>query len=279
MTLDETVKMLKQAFEIEKKWGILGSDDLDDFIPPRICPTCKQSTQDVATHLHVKNESKNTLAASNEKIQTVLQMLVASKEKVDLIQSRVESFSEEKKRVMDELEQLEAAWNVDMSKIESVIQSARAQYAELSSSLSNDMKKLEYQNNLKQIEATAKADLNLYKNRFELAKQVSDTTKSELDLMKKNVEELSTKREIKRTESSTMSKVAEYFGARGVQTYVLQNAVLALQLVTQSYLDELSDGSLRLQLQLDDGDRILRTVSVLGVDGDWIDRPLSSLSG
>jgi hypothetical protein len=76
-----------------------------------------------------------------------------------------------------------------------------------------------------------------------------------------------------------MSTLAEHFGARGIQTYVLQNTILALQLVTQSYLDELSDGSLRLQLQLDDGDRISRTASILGPDGSWVDRPLSSLSG
>ncbi len=64
-----------------------------------------------------------------------------------------------------------------------------------------------------------------------------------------------------------------------MQTFILQNTVKALQLSSQSYLDELSDETLRLQLELDTGDRILRTAAVLTPEGTWIERPLSSLSG
>jgi DNA repair exonuclease SbcCD ATPase subunit len=66
---------------------------------------------------------------------------------------------------------------------------------------------------------------------------------------------------------------------KGIQNYIQQNAIEALQLISQAYLDELSDGSLRLSLCLDAGDRIDRRAFVRLPDGNFAERPLSSLSG
>jgi DNA repair exonuclease SbcCD ATPase subunit len=76
-----------------------------------------------------------------------------------------------------------------------------------------------------------------------------------------------------------MTNLADAFGARGVQTFVLQNAIEALQTISQTYLDELSDGSQRLELSLDAGDRISRKAMVRSPGGGFVERPLSSLSG
>lgn len=264
---------------IEKKWGVTDITDLDSFIPPSKCPSCKQSIQDGDSHEHLKIELVDNITAATKKIETLSSIVALGKERIALVQTNIDSLEIERDSEMKNLEHQETLWKAISSNLHNKLQAARAHYTELSSSLSSDVKQVEYQNNLKHMQANARAELQLHESGLDMLTQVSDTTKMELDSMTKNVETLKSELEAKTGESSIISKVAEYCGARGIQTFVLQNAVLALQVVTQSYLDELSDGSLRLKLQLDDGDRISRTVSVLGADGSWVDRPLSSLSG
>jgi len=76
-----------------------------------------------------------------------------------------------------------------------------------------------------------------------------------------------------------MGELSDRFGQRGVQSFVLQNIVSSLESIAQVYLDNLSDGSLRLGLEIDECERISRTAQVIGSDGVFKDRPLSTLSG
>ena len=88
------------------------------------------------------------------------------------------------------------------------------------------------------------------------------------------ISELKSKKENSQLLATTMTNLAENFGSRGVQTFVLHNAADALQIGAQSYLDQLSGRSLRLILQLDTGDRISRNAQVLCSDRTWIERQL-----
>jgi DNA repair exonuclease SbcCD ATPase subunit len=73
--------------------------------------------------------------------------------------------------------------------------------------------------------------------------------------------------------------LAEVFGPRGIQTFVLSNGVQHLQSITQEYLDELSDGSLRLHVAISTGDRITRRAMIREPDGNFRESSLASLSG
>jgi len=79
--------------------------------------------------------------------------------------------------------------------------------------------------------------------------------------------------------ANTFALLSENFGQRGVQTFILQNAVTMLESVSQSYLDQLSDGGQKLQLALDSGDRIARRAFVRAAEGEFRERSLASLSG
>ena len=74
-------------------------------------------------------------------------------------------------------------------------------------------------------------------------------------------------------------EVAERCGQRGVQASILQNVVDSLQYTAQNYLDILSEGGQRLELSLDAGEKITRNAFIRGADGDFKQRPLSTLSG
>jgi hypothetical protein len=81
------------------------------------------------------------------------------------------------------------------------------------------------------------------------------------------------------TTNSLLTNLATAMGPRAVQAYVLQNAVSHLESLTQWYLEELSDGTQRLELSLQQGgDRIMRRAQV-AIHGEYKDRSLSSLSG
>jgi hypothetical protein len=138
---------------------------------------------------------------------------------------------------------------------------------------------MERLNELKSVEAAASTKLKRCQDSVEAARGAHGVISYELVELQKSGKDIGTERENARQRSAKMSSLGDHFGARGVQTFILQNTVKALQLSSQSYLDELSDETLRLQLELDTSDRILRNAAVLTPDGMWIERPLSSLSG
>jgi len=65
-----------------------------------------------------------------------------------------------------------------------------------------------------------------------------------------------------------MANLVNIFGPRGVQTFLLQNAIESLQTISQVYLDQLSDCSQQLELKLDAGDQISRRAMIRGPNGD-----------
>jgi DNA repair exonuclease SbcCD ATPase subunit len=90
-----------------------------------------------------------------------------------------------------------------------------------------------------------------------------------------------TTQELKQLEerSALYKTLAEAFGSRGVQSFVLQNALSFLQDSAASYLAQLSQGTQQLELSLDVDDRIRRRALVRGADGIWQERALAGLSG
>jgi len=93
------------------------------------------------------------------------------------------------------------------------------------------------------------------------------------------VEQLQQEQEEYAQRAKLLATLSDHFGQRGIQTFVLQSSVDALQVATQLYLDDLSDGAQRLLLALDTGDRISRRALVRQPNGEFSERPLASLSG
>jgi len=80
-------------------------------------------------------------------------------------------------------------------------------------------------------------------------------------------------------DSGTFSSSGDALGPRGIQTFIIQNAVYSLEILSPTYLDELSGGTLKLHLTLDSSERITRSAEILGAQGQWLPLPMSSLSG
>lgn len=129
------------------------------------------------------------------------------------------------------------------------------------------------------MEAKHQMELQRLSTKVAMAQYNYDDLEKEYRELKETIQRFETRKKQAKQNVYLLNKLVECFGPRGIQMFVLEGAMQALELSTQSYLDELSDGSLRLDLSLDSGDRIIRSVSILRPDGSWVQRSLSSLSG
>ena len=101
----------------------------------------------------------------------------------------------------------------------------------------------------------------------------------DLESIEHNISEIEKDKEDMILQISSYASLTDVFGSKGIQTFVLRNMVNTLQHYSQSYLDELSDGSLQLVLQVGANDNIIKQAKTLNGDGTWRTRSLSSLSG
>jgi DNA repair exonuclease SbcCD ATPase subunit/DNA repair exonuclease SbcCD nuclease subunit len=105
-----------------------------------------------------------------------------------------------------------------------------------------------------------------------------NTAEDEMQQCGKMIDELTSEKKQELEKSMLLKDLSNAFGQRGIQVFVLRTALQALQSITQSYLDILSDYTIELHLSLDDGERILRRVEMLS-GGSKVERSLASLSG
>jgi len=170
---------------------------------------------------------------------------------------------------------LSSNWNTKFQDLQEKFREKRQLQNSLTSQISSVVKESQL---LAQREA-AKASFSREKLNVAHANEVYDSLDNELTTAVDFLKEVGSEKEEEENNQYVLSSVGERFGQRGVQTFVLQNTVDSLQRTAQTYLDYLSDGSQRLELSLDAGDKILRSAFVRGADGEFKQRPLSTLSG
>lgn len=264
---------------LEKKWNVnMSNVEVIDFVSPQVCPTCQQpisnsgvghsheAMQRIVTH--EVEEAMSRFSAAELALQQATDVGDAVAQEFDQVQ-------EQFKQVMGELEKDRSTWADKVKSIEQELSSVRNLQAALSLQVSKAAMELQHDSIIRAQEATLREEqkavesvTSTYKN---LCKSVKDAEAA--------LEELHESGESHKRLSSTMTSLADVFGPRGIQTFVLQTAIDALESISQAYLEELSNGSQRLELALDAGDKISRKAFICGPDGTFIERPLSLLSG
>jgi len=231
------------------------------------------------SHEHLLSEIDASLNIALERVQTSTQILTTKVGELLLEKAKVTTLEVELDKLMNQVQLREAVLEDKLSTVQHDLQTARMVHMQMSGEFSTAAKQMNSLNELKTIEASSAAELRRHQDSVETGQEAYDDISKAVNDLEKAVRSLKAKREDAHCLSVTMSSLADNFGARGVQTFILQNIVHALQIASQSYLDELSDGSIRLRIELDSGDRIVRNAAVLSPEGTWIERPLSSLSG
>jgi DNA repair exonuclease SbcCD ATPase subunit len=278
MSFDAAKETVKQ---VERKWSIDLSQGMPvELVSPETCPTCFQPvTQESSSgdHSHanlqeiLEEEISNGLAAlesGEASLETCAKELQESNE------SRL-SRETMKNDLLEDFERVALGWDTQIKQVDEDLSTRRQDFAHLSEQLSSIAKNSQVLAKQDAVKATVESSAAA----VEFANEVYTSLCHEIEEGEKRLDSLETEKEEHTTTGRIMSDLGERFGQRGVQAFLLQTVVGSLETISQVYLNDLSDGAQRLSLSLDAGDRISRIGSVIGSDGAFKERPLSTLSG
>jgi ATPase involved in DNA repair len=268
---------------LQNQWGLDEATTDKTFAfsisSPSVCPTCKQPMSDHLSQQNFKDEVERSLSEAMSTIDRLHSTVTNDRNVLRNKTELVGELEQEIQTIRSDINSRQSQCNEIERDLRINLQNVRNEYSQRSKELSEAIRKIGTTQEWNRIKSDLLSELKSHQDSLTNAMANLQVISKEYKDMMENVKNLESEREIAKSEADIMSNLAEHFGPRGVQTFILQNTVHALQLASQYYLDELSDGSLRLELILDSGDRILRSASVLKSDGSWISRPLSSLSG
>lgn len=279
---DTKVALAKEKLlSLERLWNIDSSslDFWDEFSIPQKCPTCNQPLTSLSSNSSCHedlgsiikrdiSEAHNQLLDAESKLKDVARDLHLSDEtrknaKVDADKARIalDDIRWHLSSVKDELSE----------KLRSALESQKETLSELAAAAKQDEKESRRDSLRSQIKAEessiAQAKAAVESHREEIADY-------EEVIEKLRLEERKHSRFVK-----VLGELSDAFGQRGIQSFVLQNVVAMLESVSNFYLNQLSEGAMKLQLSLDSSDRILKRAFVLVSKGQFKERPLASLSG
>eukprot|EP00934_Nitzschia_sp_Nitz4_P006644 Nitzschia sp. Nitz4//scaffold5_size260463//147664//151718//NITZ4_000990-RA/size260463-snap-gene-0.13-mRNA-1//1//CDS//3329555364//6634//frame0 len=260
--------------QIEEKWNTTVGEDTSIVVPPT-CPTCHQPiSSDESDQAHQRVHRQMFL-----EFQRALQERNSTSSALEEVGLDLANVRQEFKDAAEALSLAEssfsnttASWDMRIGENTAAIQAKSQEKMALSDQLAALAKS-------QMLETKENPSLETKRAALEFSKRSHDELEAEWKSMMASLDELQKQERQAKQLARTMSELSERFGQRGIQAFLLRNAVDMLNSLTQSYLDALSDGCQRLRLELADGDRISISAFVCGADGEFKQRPLSSLSG
>ena len=267
--------------ETEEELGKSLKEDTSNssFSLPEKCHTCGQTISSTEAREHVRESIMEMLVAairqkdeSKEKASYSEQAFAKAKEESDQSILEVQS-------ITTILHLAEEKCQLETDGVLNRIKEVRTNQSRLSH---------EFATLAKKVNAASGYDLHISRmqtslNRLEVAFDASVTAYNDCIIDKESIQsnilDLKKEKEVALDALYHYGLLADMFGPKGVQAFVLRNVIQALQICSQSYLDELSDGALHLRVEVGSNDSILKQAAVRNLDGSWRYRPLSSLSG
>jgi DNA repair exonuclease SbcCD ATPase subunit len=264
---------------LEETWSAdLSSGVQDSFSVPSNCPTCGQSISDSGDgHSHhdivttVKRDFEDAIVDLNDS-RTNLHISTLAMNHAEKVRGEA---AQELLNVQKALDQLVFEWTTSLGEIDERLDQARNTYNNASDKFTTAAKRLQRDSRIQSLNEK----INAAGESIKMAKEAVDTARTEFETCRSRLTKIHADKQDQAHVSRAMSDLSDAFGQRGIQTFVLQNAVSLLESTAQSYLDNLSEGAQRLQLCLDAGDRISRRAYVRGENGMYKERALAALSG
>ena len=283
MTTMELRSAERQLSTLQSEWNIESkrSGASSPSTPPETCHTCGQPiiSQEAKQHVMESIELKLTAAAS---------LVDKAKESVsvaELSQSTAKQEAAGRKfelqTCISALQEAEDKLSVETDGLHNEIKEARMRQSKLSAEFASLARKAKELSEFNLVKSQMQANLNRLKEALKVSVDAYESRCSDLETIEADTVELQKEKESLFSAASHYTMLADTFGPKGIQAFVLRNIVQALQYCSQRYLDELSDGSLQLRLEVGPNDSIIKQAAVRrSPDGtSWRIRPLSSLSG
>ncbi|KAI2510628.1 calcineurin-like phosphoesterase-like protein [Fragilaria crotonensis] len=263
---------------IEEKWQIDLSSESLPVLQIQKCPTCFQSISECdgdQVHGEIRKVFQDEVDIALVELSSAKEANESATNALSEARSILEVYESSLDKARNDVVYAKTEFNTKIANVEASLEDARAQHSHYSVQISDAFSNMKSNVECQGIKAALEAEEWSLRSAEERVNQLQQ----DCSRLEENLLGMMSQAETQRSVASTLSSLSDAFGMKGIQNYVQQNAIEALQLISQAYLDELSDGSLRLSLCLDAGDRIDRRAFVRLPDGDFAERPLSSLSG
>ncbi|KAL3826974.1 hypothetical protein ACHAXA_000038 [Cyclostephanos tholiformis] len=266
---------------LQSKWNVSTSvnGDSSSFSSPKRCHTCGQPIVSTVVQEHVRDNIFAALSTAKrekdkaaENVSFVAPALAAAKVEVDSVNLEIQSY-------MKQLRTVEEKRSLRSDGLLQKIKDARKMQSKLSNEFAILARKAKEVSEFDLLISRMQTQLNGSKEALKASVAAHERCCNDLAAIESNIEELRRQREASADLANLNSLLADAFGPKGVQAFVLRNIVQSLQYCSQTFLNELSDGSLQLRMQVGSNDSIIKQATVRNPDGSWRVRPLSSLSG
>jgi DNA repair exonuclease SbcCD ATPase subunit len=269
----------ERVHRLEELWEIdLTPGKVEAFAIPATCPTCRRPLSvagDDHSHHDIQENMQQEIDSALDLLAKAQASLTQIKEELDVADSSRMQAEKRCNLVREENEGKVSYWTKFIDGAESELTNARITQQKASSEFAAEARQMQQSVKVNALDSS----LNTERESLRLARIGVDDIRAFVQSGESLLKDIQLQRDEQTSITTVMAGLSDAFGQRGIQTFVMQNAVSLLQSLSQSYLDDLSDGAQGLEMALDAGDRISRRAFVRGGDGEYRERPLSSLSG
>ena len=264
---------------LQEMWNLdLSGGMPDPFSLPQNCPTCHQpiaSRNQHDGHTHLESTVRNDVEENLSQLSDLRSSLGHVQEKLKVSNFTKLMLTDDITNGQSIVDEKRRKWDDTITCLENRLYDARQVQQEASLMLTEAAKKVNEQSKV----ASLRTKIVASKELLDQAAGRADRALQEWKEYEQLVEELNVERSNCIELSRVMTDLCDAFGTRGIQSFIMQDAMSTLETAVQVYLDELSDGAQRLQLSLDSNDSIVRKAYVRGENGAYKERALASLSG
>ncbi len=243
------------------------------------CHTCGQPIISVEARervsQHYKNKLSIALSTKNEADTTMTRVSL----KRDEAKAAADAATLEVTKCLEDVSRAETIGSHNTNHLRERINKARSIQSERSVHFASLVKKSKEISNFDLEKARIDADLSRLVEAFDASSVAYEICCRDLERVHRNISDLKKERDDRSRDAASTATLVNVLGAKGIQAFVLKNIVDALELCSRPYLDELSEGSLQMHIQVGSNDSIIKQAAIRNPDGTWCSRPLASLSG
>lgn len=264
---------------IKSEWDVSNLEGNASFATPETCRTCGQPITSSKAQEHVRDNVKELLASAlsikaraKDSVTVAEQALTEAKDAANTRATEVQA-------CMEQIRMLEEQRLLGTDELREKMKASRLIHSQLSKEYTSLARRARETSEKRIFQSRMQANLDKLNEALNSSVVAYEDYCSEIERLDSNISELKREKDDMVNKASHYALVAEKLGPKGVQAFILRNIVQALQFCSQSYLNELSEGSLQLRMEVGSNDSIIKQAAVRNLDGTWRVRNLSSLSG
>ncbi|KAL7465286.1 hypothetical protein ACHAXS_005613, partial [Conticribra weissflogii] len=269
----------KQFVTIRAEWNLGPVENTSLLSAPKTCRSCGQAITSSSAQNHIRSSIEKQLEEATQRIAQAQESLSAAAEALEKAVGVNKIDAAEVRACMELIRKKEKSHRDKVDSIRSELKRAQELQSKRSLDLATYSKKAKQMAEVDLIRSRLWSDVERMEDAFNSSMEVYESQCTEVERIEDNVSALKRDRDALTNEAKFTALLVDVFGTKGVQAFVLQNVIQALQYRTQAYLNELSDGSLQLRLEVGPNDIIVKQSAVRDPNGTWRNRPLSALSG